>query len=200
MNDELSAEAAALQPLAVGAPVPPRNDVETDGLAARTVLASRKGIVLAEPVATDEETLASRGDGAFDVDREADAGPLPISTPIGRACILDDVTGDLLGSVSWHAVGYGPAVSCLAWNIGIVLLPSARGRGVGSTATRLLAEHLFATTDVFRVELSTDVTNVAAQQTAQRAGFHREGVIRGAQLRKGRRRDLVGYSLLRSDL
>lgn len=180
--------------------MPRGNDAVTGGLADRTVLASREGIVLAEPVAADEEILASRGDGAFDVDRDAGAGPLPISTPIERACILDGMTGELLGSASWHAVGYGPAVSCLAWNIGLGLLPSARGRGIGGTAARLLAEHLFATTEVFRVELSTDVTNVAAQQAAQRAGFHREGVIRGAQLRDGQRRDLVGYSLLRSDL
>ncbi|MEU7136738.1 GNAT family protein [Streptomyces sp. NPDC046261] len=175
-------------------------EAATDGLTSRTVLASREGIVLAEPVATDEEILDSRGDGAFDVDRDPDAGPPPMNTPIERACVLDGATGELLGSASWHAVHYGPAVSCLAWNIGLVLLPPARGRGIGGTATRLLAEHLFTTTEVFRVELSTDVTNVAAQRAAQRAGFHREGVIRGAQLRDGHRRDLVGYSLLRSDL
>ncbi|MCC3768803.1 GNAT family N-acetyltransferase [Streptomyces sp. UNOC14_S4] len=172
----------------------------TGTLPGRTVLARRNGIVLAEPVAADKEILKAHHDGAFDVDAGTTAAPLPISAPGGNASILDDTTGDMLGAVGWHAVSHGPTVPCLAWNTGLVLLPAARGRGVGPTAFRLLAEHLFATTDVFRVEAMTDVANAAARRTAERAGFHREGVIRGAQLRGGERRNLIGYSLLRTDL
>lgn len=56
----------------------------------------------------------------------------------------------------------------------------------------------FSTTTSNRVEADTDVENVAEQRALQRAGF-RDGVVRGAQYRSGRWRDLVLYSLLRSE-
>jgi RimJ/RimL family protein N-acetyltransferase len=99
--------------------------------------------------------------------------------------------------VSWHATHYGPTAGSRAINIGISLAPAARGRGIGSRAQRLLAEHLFATTDVTRVEASTDVANTAEQRALERAGFTREGVIRSAQERVDGLHDLVGYAILR---
>ncbi|MEO6713505.1 MAG: GNAT family protein, partial [Mycobacteriales bacterium] len=59
--------------------------------------------------------------------------------------------------------------------------------------------HLFATTDVFRIEASTDVENVAEQRSLERAGFTREGVLRRAQFRSGAYHDIVLYSRLRTD-
>jgi RimJ/RimL family protein N-acetyltransferase len=114
--------------------------------------------------------------------------------------VLDVETGELLGGVSWHPVDYGGTVSCTAWNIGIALLPDARGRGIGTLAQRLLVEHLLATTELDRIEASTDVDNVAEQRALEKAGFRREGVLRGAQLRRGIRRDLAHYGLVRGDL
>ena len=111
-----------------------------------------------------------------------------------------ELDGVPVGVVSWHAVWYGPNSGSRALNIGISLAASARGRGVGSRAQRLLVEHLFATTDVIRVEASTDVANVAEQRALEKAGFSREGVLRAAQARADGRHDLVSYSFLRSDL
>ena len=117
---------------------------------------------------------------------------------LGRMVVTED--GVVVGDVSWHPVGYGPNSGSRALNIGISLAPSARGRGIGSCAQRLLAEHLLATTEAFRVEASTDVDNVAEQRSLERAGFSREGVLRCAQARADGRHDLVSYSFLRSDL
>ncbi len=64
---------------------------------------------------------------------------------------------------------------------------------------RLLADHLFATTEVDRVEASTAVDNVAEQKALERAGFRREGVLRGAQVRGDVRHALIQYSRLRTD-
>ena len=50
-----------------------------------------------------------------------------------------------------------------------------------------------------RIEASTDVTNVPEQRALEKAGFVREGVLRGAQFRAGAHHDMVGYSRLRSD-
>lgn len=107
--------------------------------------------------------------------------------------------GTRAGEVSWHGVHYGPPPTSLALNIGIALVPDQRGKGYGSAAQRLLAEYLFAHTLVNRVEASTDVENVAEQRALDKAGFTREGVLRGAQWRSGAWHDLVSYARLRSD-
>ncbi len=62
---------------------------------------------------------------------------------------------------------------------------------------RQVAEYLFATTNVNRVEASTDVDNLAEQRALEKAGFPREGVLRGAQFRSGAHHDL--FSRLRDD-
>lgn len=93
--------------------------------------------------------------------------------------------GVLVGTVSWHPVPHGPSLPCVALKIGITLLEEHRGRGPGTAAQRLLVEHLFATTEVHRLEASTDVDNTAEQHALEKVGFQREGVLRGAQPRPG---------------
>ncbi len=50
-----------------------------------------------------------------------------------------------------------------------------------------------------RIEASTDVENLAEQKALGKAGFTREGVLRGAQFRLGTWHDMVQYSRLRHD-
>ena len=104
---------------------------------------------------------------------------------------------DRLGIVSWHKVPSTPA--CYYWNIGIVLLPEARGKGHGAQAQRLLARYLFAHTTVQRIEAATEVGNVAEQRALEKAGFTREGVLRSVGWRDGAYRDGVWYSIVRTD-
>lgn len=98
-----------------------------------------------------------------------------------------------IGVVSWHEVHYGPPPKSRAWNIGISLIPEARGQDYGGIAQRLLADHLFASTDATRVEASADVDNLAEQRALEKAGFIREGIQRGAQFRAGSHHDLITY-------
>jgi RimJ/RimL family protein N-acetyltransferase len=171
------------------------NDTEMD----REIIASRDGVAFTELTEHDRAWLAERDDHAYDADPDDRPVP-PQGFEVFRAAVVDAATHDLIGQVNWHVVGYGRTAGCSAWNIGIGLLPDRRGRGTGAVALRLLAEHLFATTVIDRVEASTDRANLASQRALGKAGFQREGVIRGAQLRGGERRDMIGYSLLRSDL
>ena len=108
-------------------------------------------------------------------------------------------SGTPIGTVGWHKVVNGPNPESTAWNIGITLVPEARGRGYGAEAQRQLAAYLFETTGVNRVEASTDVENLAEQRSLEKAGFRREGIARGAQFRAGAYHDLVTYSRLRDD-
>jgi RimJ/RimL family protein N-acetyltransferase len=52
---------------------------------------------------------------------------------------------------------------------------------------------------VNRVEAATDLDNIAEQRSLEKAGFRREGVLRGSQWRAGAYHDLVYYALLRTD-
>jgi RimJ/RimL family protein N-acetyltransferase len=138
--------------------------------------------VPANPV--DRETLAKR---PFRNERN------------GELLIERRDNGTPIGLVSWHLERYGPNEQSGAWNIGLSLLPDARGRGYGTEAQRLVADFLFATTTIDRVEASTDVENVAEQRSLEKAGFIREALLRGAQYRAGARHDLVNYARLRTD-
>lgn len=102
-----------------------------------------------------------------------------------------------LGLVNWRRQPV--TVSAYAWEIGIVLLPEARGRGYGTQAHRLLARYLFAHTTAHRIWAGTEVDNIAEQKALERAGFTREGVTRATGWRAGAWRDGVIYSLLRTD-
>jgi RimJ/RimL family protein N-acetyltransferase len=105
---------------------------------------------------------------------------------------------DRVGSVSWRRVQTGP--TAFNWAIGIGLAPEFRGRGYGSKAQRMLAAYLFAHTQVNRVEATTEITNLAEQRALERAGFTREGIMRGTTFRQGRWHDQVLYSVLREEV
>ena len=56
-------------------------------------------------------------------------GALPVSI-LGRMIVLAD--GEPVGDLSWHPEGYGANAGSVAFNIGISLVPEARGRGIGT--------------------------------------------------------------------
>ncbi len=102
-----------------------------------------------------------------------------------------------LGLVNWRRHQSTPAAYC--WEMGIALLPEARGHGYGTQAHRLLVRYLFAHTTVHRIEAETEVDNIAEQRALEKAGFTREGVMRGIGWREGAWRDGVTYSIIRTD-
>jgi ribosomal-protein-alanine N-acetyltransferase len=100
--------------------------------------------------------------------------------------------------VSWRSIPTGgPEVGCL--EIGALLFSEHRGQGRGTAAQRLLVEYLFATTLANRVQAITNVENIAEQKALERAGFRREGIIRGLAFAGGHWHDGVLYARLRND-
>jgi RimJ/RimL family protein N-acetyltransferase len=77
--------------------------------------------------------------------------------------------------------------------------PQARGRGVATTALRLLSRWALRRLEVPRLQLFTDLDNEVSMRVAERAGFVREGVLRNWYDLRGERRDAVMYSLLARD-
>jgi len=117
-----------------------------------------------------------------------------------RGTLAVDLDGQVIGDVEWHAVNYGPPPMSTAYNIGIRLNPEYRGHGHGTAAQRSLAQYLFATYPVNRIEAGTDIENIAEQRALEKAGFLREAVLRGAQWRDGQWHDLVLYACVRADV
>jgi RimJ/RimL family protein N-acetyltransferase len=133
------------------------------------------------------------------IDREAlQRGPLR-NERNGQLIVERVADGEPIGTVGWHKVGYGPNPESDALNIGIELLPDARGHGFGGEAQAQLAAFLFAETSVNRIEAQTDIANLPEQRSLEKAGFRREGVARGSQYRAGAFHDLVTFARLRDD-
>ena len=83
--------------------------------------------------------------------------------------------------------------------IGYMVAPAARGRGVSTRAVELLTRWGFADLGLERLELRIDVTNVASERVAERAGYRREGVLRNVHFKEGLRCDTGVWSRLGSD-
>jgi [ribosomal protein S5]-alanine N-acetyltransferase len=103
------------------------------------------------------------------------------------------------GIVIWTSIVSSGPEKGGCFEIGILLLPEHRGKGLGTSAQQLLADYLFTTTPVHRLEALTEVDNLAEQRALEHAGFTREGLLRERGFVRGRWRDGFIYSRLRSD-
>jgi RimJ/RimL family protein N-acetyltransferase len=83
--------------------------------------------------------------------------------------------------------------------LGYIVAPEARGRGVATRALRLLTEWTFANLDPLRVELRISADNAASGRAAARCGYVREGVLRSVYFKHGERSDLEIWSRLPTD-
>jgi RimJ/RimL family protein N-acetyltransferase len=83
--------------------------------------------------------------------------------------------------------------------IGYVVGPAARGKGVATRALRLLTEWGFSDLGLERIELWIDTTNPGSERVAEGAGYLREGVLRSYWFKEEIRRDFGIWSRLRSD-
>ncbi|ROR97966.1 ribosomal-protein-serine acetyltransferase [Sinobacterium caligoides] len=74
-----------------------------------------------------------------------------------------------------------------------------RGKGYASQAVRLLANHLFKTRRINRLELRMAVANTPSVRVAVKAGFTHEGILREASFANGEYHDMHSYALLRRE-
>ena len=83
--------------------------------------------------------------------------------------------------------------------LGIWLVPGARGRGVAAAALRLMIGWAFSALDLERLELTTTPENERMIERAVALGFTQEGVLRQRNLERGARVDIVWLGLLREE-
>jgi len=82
--------------------------------------------------------------------------------------------------------------------LGYVVVPAARGRGVASEALGLLTDWAFAL-GMERLELLISIENEASKRVAARCGYVREGVLRSHYVKGDLREDTEIWSRLPSD-
>ena len=83
--------------------------------------------------------------------------------------------------------------------LGYIVHPAARGRGVATQGLVLLTRWAFDELGALRAYLFIDSENAASLKVAQRAGYVREGRLRSVHLKQGRRADSDVWSRLPSD-
>jgi len=109
--------------------------------------------------------------------------------------IVDRVSNRCVGEAVLNELDAGND-SC---NFRIIIGPEGRDRGLGTEAVRLITDHAFRTTSLWRISLEVYSFNPRAQRVYERAGFETEGVLRGALRFDDARVDAVVMSLLRAD-
>jgi RimJ/RimL family protein N-acetyltransferase len=124
---------------------------------------------------------------------EADARAWLESTEEEAFGVFDALGRELLGSIGMRFP------DAATGEVGYWVKREARGRGVATRAVVLLVRWGFSERGLARVLLRAELSNVASQRVAERAGFRREGVQRGALELNGERRDVVVFALGRDD-
>ena len=85
-----------------------------------------------------------------------------------------------------------------ALEMGIELAEEVRGKGIGTEALKVGAEHAF-THGAHRVEGSTDESNIAMRRAFEKAGWKFEGVLRALFVEDGIPHDYYSYAITKFD-
>jgi RimJ/RimL family protein N-acetyltransferase len=134
----------------------------------------------------DERSARTRVEVAYKRADEGTAFELAIADPK-----TDAFWGTVIAhSFDWHH---------RRCEVGFLLVPAARRRGVASAVVAAMLHWAFVEMDLLRVEMTTTPDNEAVAALARRLGFTREGVLRQRNVERGRRVDIVWFGLLREE-
>jgi RimJ/RimL family protein N-acetyltransferase len=112
-----------------------------------------------------------------------------------EAFAVVDGADELLGIVMAPQIDREAATA----ELGYVVAPAARGRGVATEALRRLTQWAFDELGMLRVELLISHANGASKKVAERCGYVFEGVLRSAHFKQGLREDTEIWSRLPTD-
>lgn len=107
-----------------------------------------------------------------------------------------DEAGEFLGV----ALAFGIDPEAATAELGYIVAPAARGRGVGTAALRLLTEWAFSERGLLRLELLISADNEASKLVAARSGYVLEGVLRSLHVKQDVREDHEMWSCIPDDV
>jgi ribosomal-protein-alanine N-acetyltransferase len=97
------------------------------------------------------------------------------------------------GTISFHSLSVKNSVG----ELGYWMTSSMRGKGIATTAARMLTDYGFATIGFKRVEALVDKENVASLKLLESAGYQREGLLRNKITRDdGRQVDMYLFAAI----
>ena len=99
----------------------------------------------------------------------------------------------------WHTGANAGFAAEANGEIGYVVAPAGRGRGIARRAVRLLTDWGLGELGLQRIELRIDPRNAASAAVAARCGYVHEGTLRNMPFKEGMRCDLGIWSRLPSD-
>ena len=104
--------------------------------------------------------------------------------------------GKFAGALSFHTLVIDEGKA----EIGYWLTADARGKGIGTAATKLMTHYGFETIGFHRIEALVVQTNTASLKVLENAGYRQEGVLRDKCCQDdGTREDMVMFAALRTD-
>ena len=107
------------------------------------------------------------------VEQTADYIRETLALPGAHVWAITESGGEALGRIALFVVREGVG------EIGIILRREASGRGLASKALGLVERYAFDTLDLHRLAADIDPDNSASLSLFLRAGFQREGLLRG---------------------
>lgn len=110
--------------------------------------------------------------------------------------IEENAAGQLLGSVAVNRIDAINKAAC----IGYWVRQSATGRGIATSAARLVVQFAFEYLDIRRIGIFIHTANKASIRVTEKLGALREGVLRNRIFLHGVSCDAVSYSLIPGDL
>lgn len=111
--------------------------------------------------------------------------------------IVERSSDQHVGNIGLHDINWVHRYATLAILIGET---TARGKGYGREAVRLLVTHAFQRLNLHRVQLGVRADNEAAIRAYRAAGFVEEGIFKEAQYGSGRYHDVVRMACLNNGL
>ena len=109
--------------------------------------------------------------------------------------VVDDGDGSFLGL----ALAFGIDREGRQLELGYVVAPHARGRGVATRTLELLTDWALAELGALRIELWISTGNEASKRVAEHAGYRYEGTLRSFHFKHGLRDDFEVWSRLPTD-
>ena len=109
--------------------------------------------------------------------------------------VIDEGAGRVLGIAGAPRIDHDARTA----ELGYLIAPSARGRGVATQALAMLTDWALAELRALRLELLISDQNPASRKVAVRCGYQLEGVLRSLHLKDGIRWDTEIWSRLPTD-
>lgn len=153
----------------------------------------------------DAASLATHGNNRRIWENLRDRFPHPFTEANGVAYITHvlenpetpsfaiDVDGQAVGGISLHL---GTDIERIGAEIGYWLGEEFWGRGIMTSAIRLVTDYAFQERKLIRVFAIPFTTNVASCRALEKVGYQREGVMRRSALKDGKVRDQYLYAMV----